>query len=517
MPFTGKATYSAGSTLPEIAEDVGDIIGIVSPFETPLLDLLGDPQRAATSTVHEWLEDSLLPNTDTVDDATIGDPLNETTFTVANADRFRVGDQIMLEGGSEVMLVTSISLGALTVTRGYGGTTKENLVDGATIRIVGNAALEGADADDARFTNRVRRQNYTQIFAKTVEVSGSQLAAQTIALADEMDFQKQERLRELLRDLENTVINGVAPSTNPEGDASTRRTMRGLRSFITTNAFQPNTGDIPPGDGAGNDVLNENVLNAALREIWEQSSGMVDTIVCGGLQKRRINDFISTTQRFVDHDNRFSSLVDVYESDFGVCRVVMSRWVPADSVLLLDSSRIDVMPLAGRSFHFKPLASTGDRESGQVFGEYTLEVRTILSSAGRRFAPPIGFAHTACVTNRQWHRRPARGITHPSPGARASRPRRNPGTLSCSSTTSTFSASPPRCSPTHRRSPPRSQRHPTRRSPARRSAALRPTSSPPTSAPGAWRWWGARRWRSTRARTARRSRSPARGWTTRPR
>ena len=29
MPFTGKATYSAGATLPEIAEDVSDIIGIV--------------------------------------------------------------------------------------------------------------------------------------------------------------------------------------------------------------------------------------------------------------------------------------------------------------------------------------------------------------------------------------------------------------------------------------------------------------------------------------------------------
>ena len=43
MAFTGKATYTAGATLPEIAEDVGDIIGIVSPFETPLLDVLGDP------------------------------------------------------------------------------------------------------------------------------------------------------------------------------------------------------------------------------------------------------------------------------------------------------------------------------------------------------------------------------------------------------------------------------------------------------------------------------------------
>lgn len=43
MAFTGKATYSAGSTLPEIAEDVSDIIGIVSPYETPLLNHLGDP------------------------------------------------------------------------------------------------------------------------------------------------------------------------------------------------------------------------------------------------------------------------------------------------------------------------------------------------------------------------------------------------------------------------------------------------------------------------------------------
>ena len=61
MPFTGKASYSAGAILPELAEDVADIIGIVSPYETPLLDHLGDPQRAATSTIHEWIEDALLP------------------------------------------------------------------------------------------------------------------------------------------------------------------------------------------------------------------------------------------------------------------------------------------------------------------------------------------------------------------------------------------------------------------------------------------------------------------------
>ena len=59
-----------------------------------------------------------------------------------------------------------------------------------------------------RFTNRKRCGNYTQIFTAAVEVSGTDLAAGQLGLADEMDYQKQERLRELIRDLENTVING---------------------------------------------------------------------------------------------------------------------------------------------------------------------------------------------------------------------------------------------------------------------------------------------------------------------
>ena len=62
-------------------------------------------------------------------------------------------------------------------------------------------------------------------------------------------------------------------------------------------------------------------------------------------------------------------------SDFGLCRVVLSRWVPKDMALFLDSSRLNVLPLAGRSFHFKTLASGGDYECGQLIGEYTLEMK----------------------------------------------------------------------------------------------------------------------------------------------
>jgi len=68
-------------------------------------------------------------------------------------------------------------------------------------------------------------------------------------------------------------------------------------------------------------------------------------------------------------------MVNIYESDFGLCRVVMSRWMPRGTVLLLDSSRVNVLPLAGRSMHFKSLANTGDFERGELIGEYTLEMR----------------------------------------------------------------------------------------------------------------------------------------------
>jgi hypothetical protein len=375
MPFTGKATYSAGTSLPEIAEDVSDVIGIVSPFETPLLDHLGDPPRPAASTIHEWIEDSLLPNRDVINDGSISNPTTETAFDVANGSRFRVGDQIQVENSREVMLVTAISTNTLTVTRGYGGTTPESIGDGQVLRILGNAALEGDDRPATRFTNRTRKQNYTQIFTASVEVSGSQLAATQLALADELDYQKQERLRELLRDLENCVINGVSPAANPQGSSTIRRTMRGIIPALTSNIFAPEVNGFPAGDGGNSDLLNENQLNTALRLIWENSSARIDTVVVNGFQKRRINGFITSSRKYDGRSTHYRDLVSVYESDFGVCRVVMSRWCPPDSVLLIDSSRLHVMPLAGRSFHFKKLASTGDSEVGQLIGEYTLELR----------------------------------------------------------------------------------------------------------------------------------------------
>jgi hypothetical protein len=370
MAFTGKATYSAGTTLPELAEDVSDLIGIISPYETPLLDALGDPMREATSTHHEWLEDELLPNKDAINDDTFTDPDVDTDFVVDHGSRFRVGDQIQVEGSEELMLVTAIDSDTLTVVRGYAGTTAEDLADNQVINILGNAAIEGADKPGVRFTNRSRCGNYTQIFTAAVEVSGTDMAASQLGLADEMDYQKQERLRELLRDLENTVINGGQPASNPEGSSSVRRSMKGIVQHLATNIFH--TGD--SGFPTGND-LDEAKINYVLRQIWENSNGNIDLIVVGGFQKRKINAFTANSRSYAAGDTTFTDMINIYESDFGICRIVTTRWMSQDAALFLDSSRVSVLPLAGRSYHFKPLASSGDYECGELIGEYTVELK----------------------------------------------------------------------------------------------------------------------------------------------
>jgi hypothetical protein len=316
------------------------------------------------------LEDELLPNKDAINDATFTDPAADTAFDVDNGSRFRVGDQIQVEGSKELMLVTGINNNTLTVIRGYAGTTAEALADNRVINIVGNAALEGADKPEVRFTNRTRCGNYTQIFAATVEVSGTDIAANQLGLADEMDYQKQERLRELIRDLENTVINGGRPVSNPEGGSTVRRSMKGIIQHLSTNVLHHGDTGYPSDSN-----LDEACVNLMLRRIWENSNGNVDLIVVNGFQKRKINSFISSSRSYGPNDTTYTEMISVYESDFGVCRIITSRWMPQDAVLFLDSSRVSVLPLGGRSFYFKPLASSGDYECGELIGEYTLELK----------------------------------------------------------------------------------------------------------------------------------------------
>ena len=372
MAFTGKATYGAGPALPELVEDVSDVIGIVSPHETPLLDHLGDAKRPATSTVHEWIEDALIPTPARSTTRVAG---ADTEFMVSTSRPSRSAISSDPPTPARSCSVTAIDPGSssLTVTRGYGGTTPATLATRWRSR-PGQRRPRGADAPAARFTAASAGRTTRRSFTASVDVSGSMQAAAQHGIADEVDYQKQERMRELLRDLENTVINGVAPSADQQGLRDRPSTMNGIIHSITTNTFRPGVGGMPQGDSG---ALDEALLNAAMRAVWQQSLRHGQhTIVCGGKQKRRINSFATGARAYLPEDTRFADMVSVLRRATSASRASSSaagcrRHRPPARTRHASACR----PLQGRSFHYKPLAATGDSVSGQVIGEYTLEFK----------------------------------------------------------------------------------------------------------------------------------------------
>jgi len=363
MAFSGRATYSNFNA---IAEDVSEIVSMISPRETPLLDLLGDAPYPAKSTLHEWLEDDLSPNT-IITSSNVASTAADTALGVAasKASRLQVG--MILRGpataGSEYLLIVAIAGNTITVSRGFGGTLANSFTAGDTIEMIADAALEGDDVTVDTSGVRSRKQNFVQLFKKDVIVSGTQEAVTQLGgVSDEFSYQQTQRLREALRDLEKTVINGIL-SGNTIGTASARRTLKGIRSFITTNVNSV---------GA---TLTESWFGNAIKSAWDNGGTDLDIVVAGVNYKRIIDSFNGSRKLIPNEDTRFSQLVSEYESTFGMLKVVLSRWMPANELLILASGRVKVLPLNGRSFQFKEVASQGDSRKGMVLGEYTLEFR----------------------------------------------------------------------------------------------------------------------------------------------
>lgn len=369
--FTGKATYTGGATLPEKAEDMADNVAISSPQDAPFLDFIGDGLVPARATVHEWVEDSLNPAVDTVNDGTIAVPLTETVWDVSNGSRFQVGDIITHgDDGQELMQVTGVAGNTLTVVRGFGGSTATNLVTAEPIVIVSAARLEGDDAAAPRQRVRTRKSNYTQIFSETVEISGSEIAVTQAAMRDdEFNYQKARRTTEQLQALERAVIFGRPPAANPEGSATIRRYMRGILPTISTNKYVAGAGGIPAGD----------LTDAIIRQFMQlqfQATGVMPNFLCvSPFQRYKVTEATQPIRVLSNTDRRMLSVVRELETDFGVIAVIPSRWVPKNCAFGGNSGRVKVLPLAGRSFFFKEAQPAADKRQGQVIGEYTVEIR----------------------------------------------------------------------------------------------------------------------------------------------
>lgn len=200
--------------------------------------------------------------------------------------------------------------------------------DTATTRS-GNAVKEGASFSFTAKTPPSRRTNLTQIFDKTWAVSSTERWVQSAGISDRFLYEKGKALLELGTDIEHAYLRGSLAS----GNNTTARRMAGAYNYVTTNATAVASGT----------KLTESFFVGLAQLCWT-AGGRPTEVYVGAFAKRIISAYTAgSTKNTASEDKRLVNAVDVYESDFGVMKIFISRdalsGTNAESVLMIDPSK----------------------------------------------------------------------------------------------------------------------------------------------------------------------------------
>lgn len=234
--------------------------------------------------------------------------------------------------------------------------------------VAANAVVEGADGSDADLTATTMRSNYTQIMAKTIKVSATADVVSTYGRAKETAYQLSKKSAELKREFEYALVgsarNAAAGSTSV------------ARQF----------GNVWGNDAGGNAIINSAVVTnnataAALTEAMVLSTnqklyeagGDASYLMIKPADSLIVAGFAAASGRTRDFETgtKVVNVVDIYVSPFGTQKVVLNRFMKADSALLFDPASWKKAVL--RPFTRTLLAKTGDADRHFIVGEFGLK------------------------------------------------------------------------------------------------------------------------------------------------
>jgi len=224
----------------------------------------------------------------------------------------------------------------------------------------GTGVLEGADVETGALTATTRLGNYTQISQRKFRVSNTTQAMNPAGRSNEYAYQMSKALKELARDMEKTIHD----NTGASGGATDARTLKGVRAAVTTNLV---TADATGATSA----LSRDQINTLLRTIWAEG-GTPNAIYVNGRQKERIGALTTPVTRNLNAaDKMYTTVVNVYDSDYGQLSVILDRYATTTEVLALQEDQFKVAYL--RPVHSQSLPDNGGGPKGKVEAEYTLQ------------------------------------------------------------------------------------------------------------------------------------------------
>lgn len=371
MAVYDQQVTSYSDTTPHVRV-ISDIIQMIDPVDTPLIDVLGGLDAARSKFdiglngyKVEILEDSHRPLTTAASGATgLTSDTTLTNWTVADASIFQDGDVIMMD--SEYCVVKAADTSANTITvysRSYGGTNATH-ASTVAIEIVGMARLEGDDADYGPIVDVTAPYNYTSIFQAALNISRTQIEIDQYGKGpDEFAYQAAKAVPSLLRLVNKAAYHGVRAA----GSATAPRSMGGLGTFIGSNTV-----------AAGGAIAKADIDGLAEQIMLD--GGMPDLLVMNpavGNDLRGLIDSSSFVRVSQEESGLGMKAIDRIRTQYGELRLVMDRWCPVSTAYMLDSSKVGFYTLS--PFAWKELGLTGDGRKGEVVGEFSLLVANDLA------------------------------------------------------------------------------------------------------------------------------------------
>lgn len=245
-----------------------------------------------------------------------------------------------------------------------------------------NIQIEGDDASVQTADPTTRLKNYLQILRKVPGVSGTGQAVNTAGRADEMDYQKMKRGREMKNDIEYALVRNQASSA---GSASVGRSLASVESWLATNKTSVGTGTAQttpgfsgstvaaPTDSTVTGSVSEAALKSVIKLCWD-AGGKPNMIMVASGNKQKLSTFGGIATQYKENIKGPATIVaaaDAYVSDFGTFTIVPNHKMRAPTILVLDMDHWRVATLRGITS--ETLAKTGDSDKSLMLCEVTLE------------------------------------------------------------------------------------------------------------------------------------------------
>lgn len=390
MAAPGMFTTALASKLDKV--DCSQVLAAVLKADRAVLGhiKMGPPAR---NIEFNWIEDDLNAVTFNAHN------LTSTSVSVEGFTATTSLEDLVVRGGSVVaprnstsagcnemlLLVTSVENESILFTSMYGNTTYATCATTCEWVVVAQPYSDSSDASSDISKARTKRDNFTQIYERAIEISQTRKGIDMEAVTSELQLQIKYRTMEIKRELNISTLLGIGYYSGGYSADLDARTSHGILKLIQDPAMTGTATNETVTDEGGA-ALTVGIINALLYKMWDRGGldEMADPIiVVGASQQRAIAGMEQDIRRVEQGERQVGYYRDIFLSDMGLeLPVVLDRWMQADKLLVLDRSRVAIRALAGDAWHMEKMAKTGRSEKWQLSGQYGLELRNADSCHG---------------------------------------------------------------------------------------------------------------------------------------